>query len=285
MKGKVLEIVLKSLGTVALAIGFLFMVGGAPFVNSSVDKGTEIAPPASSPYSFPADLQVGTGALDAPNLPPSPDDLTDGDDVDPSIGLFNARFAAADGSPGFATEEREVSGSCAGAGERYVQIECPGCQVLNSGVNSEVVIWSKEVDDKVVVRAVSRNCVRETSVGSSVVASLRFEDDVVDFTGGTPDLSVGRIPLLAGATRVASINLGQWFATYDEVPRPSTALLDMTRALRDWGWREVSSGAEPGPDTFQGQRVFTNRANATCVISLTRQDGVYQLLTVINSRV
>ena len=284
MKDKVLKIALRSLGTVALAIGFVFMVGGAPFVNNPVDKDAEITPSADSPYVLLADPQVGTGALDAPNLPPPPGELTDGGDVNPSIGLFNARFAAADGSPGFATEEHEVSGACDDAGQRYVQVECPDCQVINGGANSEVLIWSENVDDKTVVRVVSRDCVRESSVGASVVATLRFEDDVVDFTSGVADLSVGRIPLLAGATRVSSINLGQWFATYDEVARPSTALLDMTLALRKWGWREVSSGNEPGPETFQGQRIFTNNVNATCVISLTRQDDVYQLLTVINSR-
>ena len=284
MKDKVLKIALRALGTVALAIGFVFMVGGAPFVNSPADEDSEITPSASSPYVAPADFQAGTGALDAPNLPPPPGELAASGDVDPSIGLFNARFAAADGGPGFATAEHEVSGICDDAGQRYVQVKCPDCQVINGGANSEVLIWSETVDDKTIVRAVSRDCVRETSLGASVVATLRFEDDVVDFTGGVPDLSVGRIPLLAGATRVASINLGRWFATYDEVPRPSTALLDMTRALRDWGWREVSSGKEPGPESFQGQRVFTNNANATCVISLTRLDDVYQLLTVINSR-
>lgn len=284
VKSKPLEIILKSLGTIALAIGFVYMVGVAPFINGPLDTNSESASSTISPYPAPVDLQVGSGALDAPNLPPSPAELSDSGEVNPSMGLFNARFASADGSPGFATEEREVSGSCLGAGKRYLQTECAGCQVMNAGENSEVLIWNEDIDDSVVVRAVSRDCVRETSSGASVIATLRFEDNVVNFTSGMADLSVGRIPLLAGATRLASINLGSWFATYDEVPRPSSALREMASALGDWGWREVSSGIDPDPETFQGQRVFTNSANATCVISLIKENDGYQLLTVVNSR-
>lgn len=284
VKDTLKKIVLRSVGTVVLAAGFVLMVGRAPFVNAPDDVADRPASDAPVRYAMPATGKVGTGALDGPNLPPSPEEIDENVDVNPSLGLFNARFAATGDSPGFATEEHEIAGPCAGAGLRFIDTTCPDCQLIDAGPNAEVLLWSEDVDGNTVIRSVSRHCINEPAVGVSVVATLRFEDGPLNFASGVADRTIGRIPLVAGATRVASIDLGQWTATYDEVARPSSALLDMTTALEKWGWRKVAGAPESNPKVFEGQRVFTNAANATCVISLTKQDDVYQLLTVINSR-
>lgn len=287
MKKSIVTVGLKALGTVALALGFVFVVGRAPFIADSADETDIARHTMESQYSMATDFQVDTGALQSPNLPSMPDTTDEDIGFAPSLGLFNASFAASDRHSGFATAEHRIPGSCANAGLRFIETECPMCELIGGGGEaggSEMLMWRQVIETKNVFQVVSRNCMSIAPDGVPIVGTLRFGEGPANLTEASIDLAEGIVPLLPGATRVASISLGQWFATYDEVARPSAALLDMTRALREWGWREVSSGADPGPETFQGQRVFTNKANATCVISLTSQDDVYQLLTIINSR-
>ena len=284
MRSKGLQIVLRALGTVVLAAGFVVLVGRAPFVRDAAYESDATLRATERPESTPVGMQIATGALQSPSLPELTEGASASTDLPPSLGLFKAGFAATDENPGFVTEERKVDGSCSGAGQRFAEAECPTCRQTGDAVAGEVLFWQETVEGKDVARVVSRDCVSIGDDGVPIVATLRFGEGPADLTEASVDLANGIVPLLPGATRVASINLGDMFATYDEVPRPSTALPDMALALREWGWREVSDSGASNLEAFQGQRVFTNNANATCVISLTKQDDTYQLLTIINSR-
>jgi hypothetical protein len=151
-------------------------------------------------------------------------------------------------------------------------------------VDGEFLIWQETVEGRDVARVVSGDCVSVNDDGEAIITTLSFHEGHADLTHGSQDPVGKLVPLLPGATRTVSISLGDWSATYDDVPRPSTALVDMANALLGLGWREVSRSQAPRQSSFEGQRVFTNSANAVCMVSLTKQDDVYQLLTIINSR-
>jgi hypothetical protein len=206
--------------------------------------------------------------------------------LQPSFGLFNASFAASDDQPGFRTSEHPVAGDCKDAGHRFLRASCPDCDLIGGETAgaADMLLWNQVIEGRTVLRAVSRNCTGTSPAGLSIVGTLDFEDAPADLGSGAKPPDTGRVPLLAGGKRVASITLGEWSATYDQVPRPSSALSDMTSALKKRGWREVSDPELLRQEAFQGQRVCTNKTNWLCRISLTRQGDEYQLLTIINSR-
>jgi hypothetical protein len=286
MKKTIVTVGLKALGTAALALGFVFMVGRAPFIANSADETDIARRTMEAQSSTPPELQIDTGALQSSILPSMPDATDEDIGFAPTLGLFNASFAASDGHSGFVTAEHRIPGSCADAGLRFIETECPTCEVIGGGEagDSEMLMWRQVIETKNVFQTVSRNCVSIAPDGVPIVGALRFGEGLANLTEASIDLAEGIVPLLPGATRVASINLGAWFATYDEIARPSTALVDMARKLGELGWREVSDPGAQRQGAFQGQRVFTNSSDATCVISLTKQDDIYQLMTVINSR-
>ena len=268
------------LGTVALAAGFLFFIGSAPFIKVP-DEGVVapepvavIAPPPL-PENLavpPPDFALGPGGLSGPLAMP------------PTLGLFEAEFAGDDEQVGFTTREHAVPGECANAGRRFIDKTCPGCGLIGDSGHSEMLMWQQSVDGTPVVHSVSRHCLKVTPDGQAIVGTVQFGDDPVDLAAGKSDKGPGYVPLISGATRLATIRLGAWSATYDKVPRPATALQDMATALQIKGWREVSETEHIPQEAFGGQRVFTNGGSAVCVISLIRQGQDYQLTTIISLR-
>jgi hypothetical protein len=275
----------RALGTLALVIGFVVFVSRAPFLAGADGSGTDPERPPLG-VQVPAELLAESGTMKealVPTVGPAASGLA----FEPSFGLFNGNFAATSNQPGFHTGEHTVSGDCLGAGQRYFESECPGCGLLGGDVTGDTgtLMWQQTIDGKSVVRAVSRHCISMGPDGLPVVGSLTFGDGPAHLGHGAAVPDTTLVPLLVGATRVATISLGDWSATYDDVARPGTALPDMAAALGKRGWREVSDHPEVRREkAFQGHRVFTNDTNAVCMISLTGQGDSYQLLTIINSR-
>lgn len=275
------SITVKVIGTLVLLAGFVLFFWRAPFLTGDASPADE-RPPLRG---VPADTVVSVGEMQGPTLPEVDD--TDGRlDVEPAFGLFNATFSGADGKSGFQTAEHRVPGTCTGAGRRFIETECPDCTPMmddDGGVGS-MLLWQQAVDGANVTRAVSRHCIEMSPDGIPVVGSLTFADGPADLRTGSAKADTSQVPLLVGATRVTTVSLGAWSATYDTVARPSQALPDMAAALKRRGWREVSDDAAFDHKSFEGQRVFVNSANALCMISLSKQGNDYQLLTIINSQ-
>lgn len=275
-------VIIKVIGTVVLAAGFILFVGQAPFLASGPENeatdgsaGTEMLLPRS----------VQLGNMQAPVLP-SARDIDDFIGSDPTLGLFNAQFFAVGENPGFTSSEHRVPGSCEGAGRRHIASECPDCEpLIDHDADGDMLLWHQPADETGVVRSVSKDCIANAADGTPIVGSLIMGGDELELTNASVVNDNGTVPLLPGATRIAALNLGAWSATYDEIVRPSTAMRDMTNALQGDGWREVSSPETLGVEKFEAQRVFTNPSNEICVITLSRSGTAYQLVTVINSRV
>ena len=270
-----MQLLLKVLGTFALAIGFVTLVSRAPFMP--VKESSAPSPQRAFPRN-PLSLDVNTDLLKAGGI-----DLAD---VEPPLGLFKGRFGPSVDSPGFATEEHRVSGVCKDAGARWAREICPTCQLLsNPGAEGEpqMLLWTEARNGRDVTRAVQADCTATGPDGDSVVASVTFDDREATLDApATRDPSLDVVPLLPGGTRIAALEVGEWLATIDHVGRPSSALVDMAIALRKNGWRDIPSGTEAEPGTFGGQRVLKNEKDATCVISLSRQGDQYQLTTVVS---
>jgi hypothetical protein len=133
------------------------------------------------------------------------------------------------------------------------------------------------------VQAVSTDCIAVGTDGVPIVGALSMIDPALDMTDEGSSLAGDVVPLLPGAVRVAAIEMGDWLAVFDQVARPSTALSDMAIALTGKGWRETGDPEAGGLPAFAGERVFTKNAEVFCVISLSKQGGNYQLLTVVSS--
>jgi hypothetical protein len=260
----------KVLGTVVLAGGFLLLISQAPFVPESDEPAPR-----------------GGATLAAPNVTRVDDDAGAGfpDGFEPPAGLFKAYFAASADSPGFGTQEHSVQGVCEGAGKRWSTENCPACAPLATEARDgfpALLLWTETVDGVNRTRAVTADCTEMGSDGLAVVTSITF-DDPLSTAGITEPATRGSlVPLLPGATRTAALEVGEWLATFDRVARPSTALGDMVALLETEGWRDIATGARFDMQTFEGERVLTNDANATCLLTLTKQDGDHQLLTIIS---
>lgn len=283
---RVRQVLTRSVGTVVLLGAFVAFLVRAPFMSQDVTVATDAGRPALAP-PVAAGVAAESGTLRSPLLPAeSPGSA--GFQLRPMFGLFDAAFAATDNDAGFRSSEVQVAGNCAGAGQRYFEAECPGCELLGGpdAGNADMLLWSERVDGRDVMRSVSRDCIGMSPAGLALVGTLTFGDGPADLRQklDAPP-ATDRVPLLAGSVRVAAISMGDWFATYDKVPRPASALPDMAEALARRGWREVSDPGWPTHAALEGQRVFINPTNWLCMISLTRQGDDYQLLTIINSRV
>ena len=91
------------------------------------------------------------------------------------------------------------------------------------------------------------------------------------------------MPLVPGDERLAAFEIGGWLATLDQVARPAAAMEDMNRMLVQRGWREAKGQEAASFGDLPGQRVFTNDANALCVVTLNEEGGRYQLMTILSS--
>lgn len=271
-------IVVRVLGTVVLAVGFLFFVATAPFMPQSEDI---VIPP--EPVAV-VDRPPANLTMPPPGYSRGASGLSGPPTLQPMLGLFEAEFAQVDDQLGFSTSEHKVAGECNNAGRRFLEQECPGCGLLGDSPETEMLMWQQTSNGAKVVRSVSRHCMRVTPDGHSIVGTLEFGDGKVNLIDDGPDRDPSQVPLISGAVRLASVRVGLWSATYDKVPRPASALQDMTNALELRGWREVSESEHIPEDAFGGQRVFTNDGSAVCVISLIRQGQDYQLTTIISLR-
>jgi hypothetical protein len=280
------NILLKGLGTIVLAGGFVWMVGRAPFMPDITNE-SEAVPASARPEYALQNLVIDPGGLlrepSQPLLNPM-NPVTAG--LEPAMGLYKARFASSESSPGFATEEYRVQGTCTGAGYRFIRETCPDCRILTDHSTDKMppmLMWTEAGDGERSIRTVSTDCISVGPDGVPVVGTLRFGEGVADLSGESNHSAVEVVPLLPGSSRVAAVEIGGWLAIFDNVARPSTALPDMATALRNRGWREAS-GTEPGYNpVFEGERIFTNDQNAFCVVSLSKQGDSYQLLTVVSS--
>ena len=271
------SILLKVLGTVALAAGFLLLVSRAPFVPTAAEP--QKAAPAAGLAAR------GLPAIDAGNALAARAG-SDWHGLEPPFGLFKGRFGPSSDAPAFATEEHRVAGVCAGAGRRWAAEACPTCKPFASEASEgtpALLLWMEQANGANVTRAVTADCAATDPDGTPVVSSITFDDRQPDQNETDPARdTVKSVPLLPGATRTAALQVGDWLATFDRIARPSTALGDMAGALIKRGWREVPAGSRNDLQTFEGERVFTNEASATCVISLTKQSDEHQLLTIIS---
>lgn len=283
MKVSIASVLLKAVGTAALALGFVALVGRVPFMPQSPAGSAASESPRSMNDRPLARLAVGEFSGTLPLVDPDAPVAVTGD-MDKALGLFRGEFAATDASPGFATAEHPVPGRCEGAGRRYIERECPGCQVIadrSAAFSPSMLLWMAPASSA--VQAVSTDCIAVGADGVPVVGTLVMSDPALDLTDEGSSLAGDVVPLLPGAVRVAAIEMGDWLAVFDQVARPSTALSDMATALRDKGWRETGDPQAGGLPAFAGERVFTKNAEVFCVISLSEQGGSYQLLTVVSS--
>ncbi|HEX5764236.1 MAG TPA: hypothetical protein VFY27_01615 [Woeseiaceae bacterium] len=280
MTGNAYSIVGKAIGTLVLALGLVVMVGRAPFLpeREAISGDT---PPGHSLQNVKVEPGIMQRSSSPLLSPPFPEKLAG---IDAGLGLYKARFAATDSMPGFATEEHEVEGSCTGAGRRYLEETCPGCELLPrkpGDASPPMLMWKEKGDGSESLRAVSTDCISIGPTGLPVVGTLQLGDGVADLSAGrAAGVALDVVPLVPGASRLAAVEIGNWFATFDNVVRPSSAVGDMARALASRGWREVS-GTE-GQSQFEGERVFTNARDEVCVVTLSRQGDEYQLLTVVS---
>jgi hypothetical protein len=287
MSYRLSSVLLKSFGTLVLAGAFVWMVGRAPFLPDLSRENAATGNNAQSSYLL-RNLNINSGS--APAGPPQwsalpPAAVTAG--LEPAMGLFKARFAGDEPGSGFATEEHRVPGECAGAGYRYIRNTCPDCQIINKPLSDKaqpMLMWTDANVAKGGIKSVSTDCVSIGPDGVPVVGTLSFGDGAVDLSAQSNDIAADIVPLIPGSSRIAAVEIGGWLATFDEVARPSTALHDMTAHLLGQGWREAPQSEEPGyRPAFVGERVFTNRQNAFCVISISKQGDSYQVLTVVSS--
>ncbi len=282
-----IQILLKGLGTLMLALGFVALVGRVPFLPDPDDKPDLSGGDNHRPEHLLTALNIDTGVI--PSQPESaftPGDMGAFDPLQPPMGLFKASFSATATSPGFTTAEQRVPGKCRGAGRRYVETVCADCELLSGVSESEdlsILVWNQHDGAETVTRAVTPDCISVDTDGTPVVGTLRFGAGAADLTDGRTHSAGGGVPLIAGATRAAEFAVGGWVATLDNVARPSTALADMALALRKRGWREVSELPDDYSAAFEGERVFINSAGVHCVISLSRQDRTHQLISIVSS--
>ena len=272
------SIAARVLGTVVLAAGMLFFVARAPFLTAPESNDTVQVPVADEPPSVRQAVDAAHGYALGANGLSGPAALQS------TFGLFDADFAEFGDDLGFNTREFAVPGECKDAGRRFIDRECPDCGLLGDAGTSDMLLWQQAIDGEMAVRSVSRHCLRVSPDGQAIVGTVTFGDEKIDLAPQASNAGSGQVPLIAGATRLASIRLGLWSATYDRVPQPSSALREMASALLMRGWREVSDNEHLPQDAFDGQRVFTNDGSAVCVISLTREGQDYQLLTIISVR-
>ena len=278
------SIVLKSVGTLALAVAFVAMVGRAPFLPDEVERVDGGSDAAVQPVPGPG---IQTAALDgAMALPVQASDHPMPGPLQPSMGLFKANFSGSAEGGGFATAEHRVSGTCEGAGLRYIEEVCPDCQATagkGQGDLPAMLVWTDPDEPAGSINSVTADCISVSIDGAAIVGTLTLGGDTLDLADGLTSGAAGYVPLIAGATRVAAIEIGGWIATFDHVGRPSTALADMATLLVNRGWREVSDPpSDPSPD-FEGERIFVNGAGVHCVISLSKQDQTHQLISIISS--
>jgi len=284
MKSGILKISFKVLGTIILVGGFLLLVARTPFLSD------DRAP-------LPADSgQYATEQQNLPNFRLDPGGLSPEDFPVPGgpgfeggsgLGLYKAYFSETADSPGFATEEFRVEGDCEGAGRRYVEEACPDCLIIagEPGEPGEpaMLMWTQLHEGEPAFYTVTADCMAIGDDGVPIVGTVRFGGGAVDLVGRTEELALARVPLLPGATRLAAVEIGEWLTTFDDVVRPSSALADMAVALGEMGWRTAGDSVREDLQRFEGDQVFTNSANAVCVISLQQIGNTHRLTTLIST--
>jgi hypothetical protein len=250
-----------------------FLPQQGPGTDKSV-SGSNAAHTALAPVPVPSLLNEDRTALN--NGPMA--------GLSPVMGLFRGQFTQAGGNPAFVNREHRVEGPCEGAGLRYARSVCPDCQLLgeDAATGNNMVMWTEGPENEGVFHAVSRDCITTAPDGASVVGSLEFGGSAV-VGGADATFADGLVPLVPGAERLAAFEIGGWLATLDEVVKPATAMADMNRMLVQRGWREAKGQEAIAAVETLGQRVFTNDANALCVVTLNEEGGKYQLMTILSS--
>ena len=227
-QNKVFVILARAFGTLVLAAGFIVFITSAPFLKSETDQQV-LGESQDDRYSLRSGFQLGT--MDAPVLAAVPE-AGSPMGLDPTLGLFNAQFFGVEGEQGFTTSEHEIPGVCEGAGQRFIQSDCPECLPLSDlATGSDMLIWQQTLENDVVIRSVSRDCIAFSDEGTPIVGALAFGSGTAKLDARVTVKNAGNVPLLYGARRIAALSLGSWSATYDEVARPSSALGDMASAL------------------------------------------------------
>lgn len=286
-RNSAVQVLLKGLGTLVLALGFIALIGRVPFVPESSYKTQAAADSIRQPGHLLPALQIDTGFIRGePESRSEPDSPTVLDPLQPPMGLFKASFAATETSPGFTTAEERVPGECQGAGRRYVDMVCANCELLSSDSKTDplsMLVWNQYDSGETFSNGVTPDCISVAADGVPVVGVLRFGGNTAALTEGGEQSLASNVPLIAGATRAAEFEVGGWIATLDNVARPSTALTDMALELRNRGWREVSEPPNDYRPAFEGERVFVNSAGVHFVISLSRQDRTHQLISIVSA--
>lgn len=279
------QIIVKIITTGLIAAAFVALFINAPFL-SHLAKGQSERANAAMLYSHldRAAPIVNTGSLSSSTLPTVQEpDMTG---LPSAMGMFSGQFAQNGDTPSFTMKEVSVEGVCEGAGRRYITQNCPDCDVLEGSQNvgqPTMLLWTESGEHGEVVRSVTASCIAIGRDGRAVVGSLSFGDGAIDLTGDDHEMALTLVPLLPGGKRLTTLEMDGWLTTMDEVQDPEQALQAMTTALNRKGWIDA-----PGqlPDAIPGvgeQRVFRRDDQATCVIYLNEESGIFQLVTIMNS--
>jgi hypothetical protein len=180
------NIVLKSIGTLVLAIAFVAMVGRAPFLVDKVD-GNNGASQAGN--QLPTGSRIQTASLErSMTVRISVSDSPTRCPLQPSMGLFSASFSGSTEGGGFSTAEHRVAGACEGAGARYIDQVCPGCAVSagkGQGDLPAMLVWTDPGSPTGTVNAVTADCVSVSIDGAAIVGSLSLGGKELDLANGT----------------------------------------------------------------------------------------------------
>jgi hypothetical protein len=278
MSSQVTKVVLNIAVTGLLAVGFFALFVNVPFLSQFTGEKPESPQTVLKPPMFVLPgAEIFSGVLPPSTLPGLQAPGTTG--LFPSAGLFSARFAAIDGNPAYATVEVAVDGACLDAGRRHIEQVCPDCQVLEGKSRQglpQMLLWTEPGEKENKIHSVTTDCTEVANDGRAIVGTVSFDGDE---NGNSTDI----VPLLAGGTRLAAMEMGGWLTTMDLVEQPEKALLNMSAALQERGWREAA-GQESGIGVpLSDQRVFTKNGRATCVVYISRDGGTAQLITVVST--
>jgi hypothetical protein len=266
-----------------LALAFVALFNSAPFlsqIKGGDNRGAEAIPARGlQPPTLRLPGATGSGETGISPFSQFPGlQLPGVGSLQPGTGQFSARFAPSGGNPAFATKEIVVEGGCEGAGRRYLQQTCPDCPVVGGKQppgRPNMLMWT---DADGAAHWITADCIAERADNRAVVGTIDLAGDEFDAAGDTLAL----VPLIPGGKRLASMELGGWLTTMDEVGESTNALAAMSAALRSRGWRQTE-GQPPGIGVLSSeQRVFTRYGQETCVIYLAREDESVQLITIVS---
>lgn len=204
--------------------------------------------------------------------------------------LFSGSFYLAEQDMGFETREVNTAEPCEGAGLRYIKKDCPGCMIAEMEAENgqpPTVYWMKQsLGQADVSGTIYRNCSASNDNGTVTVPMLSFNSDSLALANTAPRSAANApspVPLIDGHVRVSAMTLGDWSIAVDSVKNSTGALAAMESKLFLDGWERTATGEAPVVQ-YIDQRVYKRSPIELCVVSLTQDEGEYQLITMTNAQ-